>query len=49
MYPLPSEVIFNFHFNPILLYEKHLVAFFTWKKNNLVNWTDSEHLHSELW
>ena len=47
MYPLPSEMIFNFHlkknnYNPILLYEiKHLVAFSTWKRT-----LSTEHLYT---
>ena len=53
MYPLPGEIIFNFHlknnnYNPILLYVyeiKHLVAILYLKKN-LVNSTDSEHLYT---
>ena len=53
MYPLPGEIIFNFHlknnnYNPILLYVyeiKHLVDILYLKKN-LVNSTDSEHLYT---
>ena len=49
MYPLPSEMIFNFHFKKlvivlesILLYEiKHLVAFSTWKRT-----MSTEHLYT---
>ena len=51
MYPLPSELIFNFHFKKlitILYYYKINQTFgsILYLKKNLVSWTDSEHLYT---
>ena len=51
MYPLPSEMIFNFHFKKmitILYYymKSNILVAFWYLKKNLVNWTDSEHLYT---
>ena len=50
MFPLPSEMFFNFHFKKLIT-----IYIITWNqtfgsilclKKNLVNWTDSEHLYT---
>ena len=49
MYPLPSEMFFNFHFKKLITILYYYVKSFgsiLYLKKNLVNWTDSEHLYT---
>ena len=45
IYPLPTEMIFNFHFRKLITILYYYVSILYLKKN-LVNWTDSEHLYT---
>ena len=50
MYPLPSEMIFNFHFKKLItilfIILNQTFGSIIYLKKNLVNWTDSEHLYA---
>ena len=50
MYPLPSEMIFNFHFKKLItlliIIWNQTFGSILYLKKNLVNWTDSEHLYT---